>query len=63
MGAEIKATYLVLGRYDLVVIMEAPDDETAAKVSLAVGSQGNVKTETLRAFTEEEYRSIITALP
>ena len=63
LGAEIKATYLVLGRYDLVVITEAPDDETATKVSLAVGSQGNVRTETLRAFTEEEYRSIISALP
>ncbi len=63
LGAEIKAAYLVMGRYDLVVITEAPDDETVAKVSLAVGSQGNVKTETLRAFTEEEYGSIISALP
>ena len=62
-SAEIKAAYLVMGRYDLVVITEAPDDETAAKASLAVRSQGNVKTETLRACTEEEYRSIISALP
>ena len=63
LGAEIKEAYLVMGRYDLVVITEAPDDETAAKASLAVRSQGNVKTETLRAFTEEEYQSIISALP
>ncbi len=63
LGAEIKAAYLVMGRYDLVVITEAPDDETVAKVSLAVGSQGNVKTVTLRAFTEVEYGSIISALP
>ena len=42
---------------------EAPDDVTAAKASLAWGSQGNVSSETLRAFTEEEFRSIVAALP
>jgi len=63
MGAEIKAFYLVLGQYDAVVIAEAPNDEVAAKLALAIGSQGNVRTETLRAFTEEEYRKIIAALP
>jgi uncharacterized protein with GYD domain len=62
-GAEIRQFYLVLGRYDAVVVSEAPDDETAARLSLATSSQGNVSTETLRAFTEEEYRRIIGALP
>ncbi|MFQ6015249.1 MAG: GYD domain-containing protein [Anaerolineae bacterium] len=62
-GAEIKAFYLVLGRYDIVVIAEAPDDETAAKLALTIGSGGAVRTETLRAFTEDEYRQIIAALP
>jgi len=62
-GAEIKGFYLVLGRYDMVLIAEGPDAETAAKLALAIGSQGNVRTETLRAFTEEEYRKIIAALP
>ena len=63
LGAELKAFYLVNGQYDAVVIAEAPDDETATKVSLATSSLGNVRTETLRAYTEEEYRKIIAALP
>ena len=62
-GAEIKGFYLVLGRYDIVLIAEGPDAETAAGLALAIGSQGNVRTETLRAFTEEEYRKIVAALP
>ena len=62
-GAEIKGFYLVLGRYDIVLVAEAPDAETVAKLALAIGSQGAVRTETLRAFTEEEYREIIGALP
>ena len=63
MGAELKDFYLVTGQYDIVVISEAPDDETISKVSLALGSIGSIRTETLRAFTEEEYRKIVAALP
>ncbi len=63
MGAELKQWYLVLGRYDVVVIAEAPDDETAAKLALATGALGNVRTETLRAFTEDEFRKMVAALP
>ncbi len=63
MGAEIKGFYLVMGQYDWVLIAESPDAETAAKLALAIGSQGNVRTETLRAFTEDEYRQLIAALP
>jgi len=63
MGAELKQWYLVMGRYDAVVVGEAPDDETVAKLALAIGSQGSIRTETLRAFTEDEYRKIIAALP
>ena len=62
MGAELKEYYATTGQYDAVVISEAPDDETFAKVSLAIGMQGNVRTETLRAFTEDEYRGIVAAL-
>ncbi len=62
-GAELKQWYLAMGRYDAVVIAEAPDDETAAKLSMAVGALGNVRTETLRVFTEDEYRKLIAALP
>ncbi len=63
MGAEMKQFYLVMGRYDAVVIAEAPNDETVAKLALAIGSQGAIQTETLRAFPEDEFRKIIAALP
>jgi uncharacterized protein with GYD domain len=63
LGAELKAVYLVMGRYDLVALVEAPDDTTAAKAALALGSKGNVSSETLRAFSEDEFRSIVAGLP
>jgi uncharacterized protein with GYD domain len=52
-----------MGRYDVVAISEAPDDEAAAKVAPAIGSAGNVTTETLQAFTEDKCRAIVAALP
>ncbi len=63
MGGEFKAFYLTMGQYDAVVISEAPDDETATRFALATGARGFVRTETLRAYTEEEYRNIVAALP
>ena len=62
MGAELKEFYIVLGRYDAVLVAEAPDDETAWKLALAMASEGAI-TETFRAFPEDEYRKIIAALP
>jgi uncharacterized protein with GYD domain len=61
-GVTMKDAYLTMGRYDLVTIMEAPDDETYAKAVLDLGSQGNVSTETLKAFTEDQYRKIVGSL-
>lgn len=63
LGAELKALYLVMGRYDFVALVEAPDDTTAAKAALALGSKGNVSSETLRAFSEDEFRNIVGGLP
>ncbi len=63
LGAELKDFYLTLGEYDAALVIEAPDDETIAKASLAIGSLGNVRIETLRAFTEGEYRKMIGELP
>ena len=59
----MKAFYLVTGQYDAVAIAELPNDEVVARVALANGAMGNVRTETLRAFTEDEYRTIVAALP
>jgi uncharacterized protein with GYD domain len=61
-GAKLKEFYLVMGRYDAVVVAEAPDEATVAKLALAVGALGNVRTETMRAFTEDEYRKIVASL-
>ncbi len=63
MGAKIQEFYLAMGRYDAVVVTEAPDDETMTKVGLAIGLRGNVRSETLRVFSEDEYRKLIAALP
>lgn len=61
-GVKIKDTFLTMGRYDLVCIVDAPDDESFAKAMLTLGSQGNVQTETLKAFSESEYRKICDSL-
>lgn len=63
MGAKVEGFYLTMGRYDIVMIMDAPDRETATKLILSVGSKGAVSTETLPAFPEDEYRKIISQLP
>jgi len=62
-GAEIKALYLTLGTYDLVAIVEAQKDEAVAQFSLALDAIGNVRSTTMKAFGEDEYRQIIEALP
>ena len=62
-GGKLLHTYLTLGRYDLVAIIEAPDDDVAAKFALMTGSAGNVSTETMRAFPEAEYDRLIKSLP
>jgi len=62
MGVKIKDTYLTMGRYDLVCVIDAPDDEAYATAILTLGSQGNVSTETLKAFSEADYRKIIGSI-
>jgi len=63
MDANVEGFYLTMGRYDIVLIMDAPSPETAAKLILKITSGGSVSTETLPAFSEEEYRKIISELP
>jgi uncharacterized protein with GYD domain len=61
-GVEIKDTYLTMGRYDLVCMIDARDDESFAAAMLSLGSQGNVQTETLKAFPEDQYRKICASI-
>ncbi len=63
LGGNMKELYLTMGEYDLVVVSEAPDAETITKFMLAVGASGNIKTTTLTAFPEADYRRIIGELP
>ena len=58
-GASFKDIYWTVGPYDLVGILEAPDDETATAALLSVAGQGNIRTTTLRAFKASEMRSVI----
>jgi len=62
-GARLSQLYLTMGRYDYVAVIEAPDDETATKAALALGSLGNVRTETLRAYARAEIEKLIAGLP
>lgn len=61
-GGELKAFYMTMGAYDLVTIVEAPNDDVVAKLLLTIGGLGNVRTTTLRAFTEAETRNIVASL-
>jgi uncharacterized protein with GYD domain len=68
MGVSIKAMYWTLGhwtlgQYDQVCVFEAPNDETAASVLLSAGMLGNIRTETLRAFTSAETEKILANIP
>jgi uncharacterized protein with GYD domain len=61
-GVKMKDFYMVTGQYDMVTVLEAPDDVTLAKALLSATSQGSITSETCRAYTEDEYRSIIGGL-
>jgi uncharacterized protein with GYD domain len=60
MGVEFTAIYWTLGAHDIVGIVEAPDDQALAAALLTVAGQGNIRTTTLRAFTAEEMRGVIS---
>jgi uncharacterized protein with GYD domain len=62
-GAKMKDFYMVTGHYDMIAVVDAPDDATLAKALLGATSQGNITSETCHAFSEAEYRKIISGLP
>jgi uncharacterized protein with GYD domain len=61
LGAQIKGWYTLLGRFDEVCILEAPDDETITRIALAVGERFGIRTETMRAFDIDEAVKFIAA--
>jgi uncharacterized protein with GYD domain len=58
-GGIIKEVFWTQGRYDVVAILEAPNEETAAAIALNLASAGNIRLQTLRAFTPEEMQRIL----
>ncbi|MDP2662711.1 MAG: GYD domain-containing protein [Dehalococcoidia bacterium] len=62
-GGKMLSFYTTMGRYDFVMVAEGPSDEVVAGLALAIGSQGNVRTETLKAFPPDVAESIISRLP
>lgn len=61
-GVSVKAFYWTLGSYDIVGVLEAPDDESIAALIASIGIAGNVRTQTMRAFTEADVNEIIAKL-
>lgn len=62
LGCSMGEFHMTAGSVDMVFILDAPDDAAAAKFTLTVASKGNVRTTTLKAFSEAEYRAITTSI-
>ncbi len=61
-GAKMTQIYWTQGKYDVVAMIEAPDDNSATAFALAIGMAGNIRTQTLRAFNREEMNAILGKL-
>ena len=59
-GATVKDVYWTLGQYDIAAIVDAPDDTVVTALGLALGKSGNVRTQTLRAFSQAEMSAILS---
>src|SRR5438270_11539359 len=62
MGIDIKEIYLTSGADDLGVIVDTPNGDNVAKFALALGAQGNVRSRTVRAWPEAEFKKLISEL-
>ena len=62
MGCKVIAVSMTMGPYDLVIRVDAPDDETIARLALSIGAQGNLRTTTLKAFPADDFERIIGSL-
>lgn len=63
LGVRIKEIYWTLGAFDAVFTADAPDEETLTAFTLSVGSLGNIRTQTLRAFSADEMNKILEKVP
>jgi uncharacterized protein with GYD domain len=58
-GGKLTGFYVTMGQYDIVTIIDAPSDEAMANIALNTGSKGSVRTETFKAFTEDQFRTMV----
>ena len=63
MGVNVKEILWTMGRYDLVLVLDAPNDETISRLALGLGMGGNAKTETLKAFSAQAMDQILKGFP
>ncbi len=61
-GGRVNGFYFTMGKYDIVTIVDVPSDEAIANILLSTGSKGNIRTETMKAFTEVQFRNILTKM-
>jgi uncharacterized protein with GYD domain len=62
MGGRFLSVFVTMGEYDLIIAYDAPDDAVAARFSVLLGKMGNVRTKSMKAFSEEAYRLIVQNL-
>lgn len=63
MGVQMREVYWAIGPYDIVAMVDAPDDEAMTKAGLALAMQGNLRSTTMRVFGEQEMEGILKGLP
>lgn len=61
-GAKMTQLYWTLGKYDLIAVIEAPDDTSVSAFGLAIGTAGNIRMQTLRGFSKDEMNGILAKL-
>jgi uncharacterized protein with GYD domain len=61
-GGKVNGFYVTMGEYDIVTIIDVPSDEVYANIALGTGSKGSIRTETMKAFTEDQFRKILTKM-
>lgn len=62
LGLTLRDAFLCMGKYDVVLIVDAPNGEAMAKFALKIGSWGNLTTQTMRAFDDNEIETILSDL-
>ena len=63
LGIKVKEAYLTMGAYDVVIVADAPNDEAMTTWALSVGSKGNIRTQTMQAYSADEMNKILAKVP